>query len=544
MKILIKGGLVLDGSGKAGFKSDILIENEEIKEIKKNITIKDAMIIEAQDAMVSPGFIDIHSHGDLNIIKVNKTEPVVMQGVTTIIVGNCGLGLAPANEKVREYYQDYASRAFGGSTILFNSLNDFHKEIERKGVSCNLGFFIPHGNIRAYIMGTKEGKATEKEVDKMKELIKKDMEAGAFGMTTGLVYPPGSSTTTDELIELTKMVKDYGGIYMSHIRNEGSHIFDMGMPEVFQIAEEADIPVHISHWSVISRFAQDLTQKAIDIVQEKRENGMRITADVLPYDDGFTNLSFILLPTWVYEDFNSNLTNPEKRKKVINAILEKLTSMFFDDAPFYFNLIPKFILKKLIFSGLAKQVRILNAEKYKEYIGKTLYETLNELYPRKNIYNALLDFIKEEKGRVVIWIKHKDEDINVIPIMQLDFVCPSSDGLLVSEGNAHPNSHGAFVRVLERFVLEKKVLKLEEAIRKMTSLPASILGIKDRGLIKEGFKADLTIFKLKELKEKGTLENGCQFPEGIKDVIVNGSIVVSNGKHTGRLNGKILKNKS
>ncbi|MBD3195588.1 MAG: amidohydrolase family protein [Candidatus Lokiarchaeota archaeon] len=431
--------------------------------------------------------------------------------------------------------------AFGGSTDLYDTLGDYFKDIREKGVSSNLAFFIPHGNVRAFVLGTKEGEPTQEQLDKMKELIEDGMKSGAFGMSTGLVYPPGSESSTEELIELSKVVNSYGGIYMSHIRNEGSHIIDVGMEEVFRIANEANIPVQVSHWSVISKYAQNLTDEVINLVREKQEEGMKIKVDVIPYDEGFTSLSFILLPTWVYENFNENLTDPAKRKKVIDAIFEKLYSMFFADAPFYIRLIPKFILKKLIFTSLAKIVRVLDADKYKDYIGKTLKETLNEVYPDKNIYDSLLDFMKDENGRVVIQIKHKDEDINVIPMLVLDFACISSDGLLVVDGNAHPMSHGAFVRILERYVREKNLISLEEAIRKMSSLPASILGIDNRGIIKEGYKADLVIFNLDKIKEKGTLVNGCQFPEGINYVLVNGKITAANGIHEGVLNGRILK---
>ncbi|TFG14957.1 MAG: D-aminoacylase [Promethearchaeota archaeon] len=542
LDILIKNGIIIDGTGKLGYKSDILIKDDKIERIGTNIVNEGFRIIDASKKIVAPGFIDIHHHGDLSILDVNKAEAALKQGVTTLNVGMCGLGLAPANDKVRKYYFNYVSKAFGGSSELFDNLQDFFEAIENKGISPNLVFFIPHGNVRAYVMGTDDRSATDEELDQMKRIIKDGMEAGAFGMSTGLVYPPGSTTPTDELIELSKVVSDYNGIYMSHMRNEGSHVIDIGMAELIKIAKEANIKSHISHWSVISKFAQKITPQVINLIKEARESEkLQISADAVPYDDGSTSLSFILLSLWVYENFEENLTIPEKRKILLDDIYEKLYSMFFADAPFYIRIIPKFILRKLIFTGLAKLVRVISAEKNKQVEGKTLYEVFKELFPDRKLEDALLDFILEEKGDIMIQIKHKEEEINVIPILKQDFVCVSSDGFLVVNKNTHPTSYGAFARILERYVREMRIFSLEEAIKKMTSLPASVLGLSDRGLIKEGYKADLVIFELEKIREKGTLLNGAQHPEGIEYVIVNGDITVSNGRHTGILKGRILK---
>ena len=544
LDILIKNGIIIDGTGKLGYKSDILIKDDKIERIGTNLVNDGVKIVDASDKLVAPGFIDIHHHGDLSILDVNKAEAAIMQGVTTLNIGMCGLGLAPANDKVREYYFNYVSKAFGGSSELFDNLQDFFDAIEKKGISPNLIFFIPHGNVRAYVMGTDDRAATDEELDQMKGIINNGMKSGAFGMSTGLVYPPGSISSTDELIELSKVVSDYDGIYMSHMRNEGSHIIDIGMDELIKIAREADIKAHISHWSVISKFAQKITPQVINIIREVRQkDGLKISADAVPYDDGSTSLSFILLSLWVYENFEQNLKIPEKRKILLDDIYRKLYSMFFADAPFYIRLIPKFILKKLIFTGLAKLVKVISVEKNKQIEGKTLYEVFKELYPNRKLEDALLDFILEEKGDIMIQIKHKEEKINVIPILLQDFVCVSSDGFLVKNKNTHPTSYGAFTRVLERYVRNMKILSLEEGIRKMTSLPASILGLSDRGLIKEDYKADLVIFELEKIKEKGTLKNGAQHPEGIDYVIINGEITVSEGKHTGILKGRILKHK-
>ncbi|MBD3255031.1 MAG: amidohydrolase family protein [Candidatus Lokiarchaeota archaeon] len=544
MKVLIKNGNIIDGTGSPAFQADILVEDDKIIKIGSEINCEKCEIIDALNKVVSPGFIDMHSHGDLTILDVNKAEPSIMQGVTTINVAMCGLGLAPANEKVKEYYFNFVNKAFSASSELYDNLEQFFNAIEKKGVSINLSFFIPHGNVRAYVLGTKERKANESEMTIMKKIVRENMEAGAYGLSTGLVYPPGSVTPTSELIELSKIVSEYNGLYMSHMRNEGSGVIDEGMSELVSIAKEADVKAHISHWSVISKYAYKMTPDVIQYIQNARgKENLKITADITTYNDGCTSLSFFLLSQWVYENFNENLTNPQSRKKLINEIFEKIRAIFLADAPFYIKIIPKFILKKLIFKGMSKGVRIVSVDYNTDIEGMTLYDALQKLYPTQKIEEALLDLIKEEKGSILIQIKHKDEEKSVIPLFKQDFVCPSSDGFLVVDQNTHPRSYGAFPRVLERWVREMDVIPLEEAIRKMTSLPASILGLTDRGLIKEGYKADIVVYDPEIIKEKGTIKDGRQYPEGVDYVLVNGAITVKKGNHTGALNGKILKNK-
>jgi N-acyl-D-amino-acid deacylase len=452
----------------------------------------------------------------------------------------CGLSIVPANEKVR-YYFDFINKAFCSSERMFENLQDYFNAIEKVGISANLAFFIPQGNVRACILGPEERPANEEELDAMKEIVRNNMEAGAFGLSSGLVYPPGSITPTRELIELSKVVSEYDGIYDSHMRNEGSHVIDIGMSELVEIARKASVKAHISHWSVISKYSYELTPKVIEYIKNARKEGLQISADVTVYDDGCTSLSFILLSTWVFENFKENLTRMDTRKKLVKEIFEKLYSIFLSDAPFYIRMFPKFILKKLIFNGLSKGTKIISVTYNHQVEGKTIYDALKELYPNRKLEDALLDFIRDEEGGIMIVIKQKDEEKSVIPIFLQEFVCPSSDGFLVLDKNTHPRSYGAFARVLERWVREKKVINLEEAVRKMTSLPASILGLKDRGLIKENYQGDIVIFDLEKVKEKGTLENGRQHPEGIDYVIVNGQITAAKGKHLGALNGQILK---
>ena len=541
--MLIKNGLIIDGTGRPGYNSDILIEDDKIKKIEKDLETDGSKIIDATNKVIAPGFIDIHNHSDLTLLEHNDVDSFLKQGVTTLVVGMCGLGIAPANNKVKQYYFDFVSKAFTSTEIMFETLEDYFLAIEKKGISANFAFFIPQGNVRACVLGTDARAPSKDELNIMKDIVRENMEAGAFGLSTGLVYPPGSESSTEELIELSKVVSEYDGIYDSHMRNEGAGVIDIGMSELVEIARKANVKAHISHWSVISKYAYKITPEVIKYITDARKEGLKITADVVVYDNGSTSLTFILLSTWVFQNFKENLNNPKTRKKIANEVFEKLYQMFLADAPFHIKIIPKSIMRKLLFKGLAKRTKIFNVTYNHQVEGKSIYDALKMLYPKKKLEDALLDFIRDEDGGIMILVQTKDELKSIIPIFKQDFVCPSSDGFLVTEQNTHQRSYGAFARVLQRWVREMNVVPIEEAVRKMTSLPASILGLTDRGIIKEGYKADIVVFDPERVEEKGTFENGRQHPEGIEHVIVNGKLTIDKGKHLGVFNGQILKHK-
>ncbi|MBD3195590.1 MAG: amidohydrolase family protein [Candidatus Lokiarchaeota archaeon] len=542
MGILLKNGFVIDGSGVDGYDSDILIEGDKISKISKNIETENDKVIDVSGKIVCPGFIDMHNHADLTVYEANKTTAFIEQGLTTLLVGVCGLGVSPSNKLVQESYYKFIHKAFCVSPALYENIDDYFKALESKGVNVNLAFMIPQGNVRACVMGTKEGDASQEELEQMKSIIRENMELGAFGLSTGLVYPPGSSTSTEELIQLSKEVSKYNGFYDSHMRNEGAEVIEVGMNELIRIAREANIHAHISHWSVITGFGyQELTQKAIKLRNDALDEGLNITADITTYPDGFTSLSFVMLPTWVYSDFHENLTNPETRKKIKKEIFDKIYSMYLADAPFYLRILPRSLLRKIIFPKLSKGVTVIFALNNHEMEGKTLYEIFNILYPEKDIEDALLDYFRDEDGGIMIRIKQKHEEESMIPLLSQKGVAPSSDAVLILDGNNHPRTFNSFPRVIARWVREKQYFTLPEAIRKMTSLPAGIIGIKDRGLIKEGMKADIVVFDYDEIQDMGTLENGNQAPKGLDYVIINGDIAVSDGKYQGNLSGLVLR---
>jgi N-acyl-D-aspartate/D-glutamate deacylase len=539
VNILIKNGQIIDGTGSARYKADVMINEDKIERIGKNLSDHDVKVVDASNKIVAPGFIDMHSHADLTILQVNKAEAYLMQGVTTLVVGMCGLGLAPANDKVRKYYVNLVKSLIGVSKLqLFNTIEDLMNIVKEKRISPNLAFFIPHGNVRTCVLGMENRSPTFKELEEMKEIVRKGMRDGAFGLTTGLIYPPGIITPTDELIELSKIVREFNGIYDSHIRNEGAGILDIGMQEIIEIASKTDVQAQISHWKAGSNTAWDLTGEMIDLVKKAHKKGIRIYADLYPYEESSTTLSGLLLKPWAFTNFEENLLNPDTRRKILDEMIENLSSSYISNLS---QEIPKSAVADAIFSYLSKKMRIISVMHNHNIEGFKLGKALETLYPNKDISEALLDFIRDEEGSIMISTKHMSERKSIKYLFQQDFVAIGSDGFLVVKGNTHPRSYGTFPKILGKYVREKNYISLEDAIRKMTSLPVSILHLKDRGIIKIGHKADIVIFDPETVIDKSTYKNGCQYPEGIDYVLVNGAITVKEGKHTGTLNGEILK---
>ena len=544
MSILIKNGSIVDGTGEKQYKGDILIEGDSIVKIADSLDKEGAEVIDAEGKIVCPGFIDIHCHADLTLLEVPDLKEYLLQGCTTVTGGHCGFGLSPSNDIVRKYYANLATRLLAVNPELCEEIDEFAKKFEETKSSINLAMFIPQGNIRAYVCGISEEPATPEQIKQMQEIIRKEMEAGAFGISTGLAYVPGSGTKTEELIELSKIVAEYDGMYTSHMRNEGAHVMDIGMAEVFRIAKEANCRGHISHWSVVGGDASKMTPKLIEYMEDSQAEGLDLTADVTVYNDAVTPLAFIAFNTWVFDNFTENLTNPVTRERIKEEMFQKIAGIFLDNAPWYLKLIPKGLIKKLIWGILAKKVTILSTLVRPELQLMTLHQAVKKYYPnRKNLLDGLLDLIRDEEGGIIFTMVTKDEENGILPLFKRPYVCACTDGIVVpnQKQNVHPRNYGAFPRVIQRWVREENWISLETAIKKMTSLPAEQLQIPDRGILKEGFKADITILDFNTIEDVATVQNGRQHPKGIEHVIVNGAITVKNGEHIGIRNGEFLR---
>ncbi|MBC7361229.1 MAG: D-aminoacylase [Candidatus Aminicenantes bacterium] len=498
--LVIANGLVIDGSGNPWFKADIGIKGQKIIAIKDRIEPQKAeRVIEAAGLIVAPGFIDIHTHADEGILKIPGCENYISQGVTTLIGGNCGGHEFP--------------------------LSELFQKIQQQGIACNFGSLAGHNTIREKVMGMKMGEPTPEEMSRMKELLRQEMRAGALGLSTGLAYLPGTYSRTEELVELASVVAEFGGFYASHIRNQGKRI-TQAIEEAISIGEKNHLPVEISHIKLADEDVWNQLEMIIRPVEQARARGVEVTLDQYPYtatSSGFTS-SF---PQDVFEGgqekFLERLKDPETYDRVKQTIINnRLTS--------------KRGINKL------ETIYIARSQKFPDYEGKNLKQILEMMGKAATVDNGaelIIDIVKEGDASA-IFFQMDEKDVEAL--MKLPYVMIGSDGSLQvrGQGSPHPRSYGTFPRVLGEYVRNRQVITLEEAIRKMTSLPAQTLRIKNRGLLREGMYADITIFDPKKIKDLATFASPHQYSQGLVYVLVNGQEVIEQGKFTGKKPGMII----
>ncbi|MFX0103470.1 MAG: amidohydrolase family protein, partial [Candidatus Hodarchaeota archaeon] len=488
--IKIINGRVLDGTSNPECMKEILIENGMITGIDDEIKEKGDVIIDASGLHVCPGFIDIHTHSDFSILNNEHSPEKLLQGVTTEVVGNCGLGAAPTNEMIRSILNSLVKDYMYGKEIPeFKSLEDFHSKLSEMGHSINIASLLPHGNIRIMSpAGLVAKMPSNDELDELKAIVEKNMPY-AFGLSTGLVYPPGSITPKEEIAELCKVVSKYGGFYSSHIRNESSGVIG-AIDEAIFIGKEGGVPVQISHVKVA--FNNFITRKMLKQFKKARESGIDITGDVYPYIAGGANLGSIVLPPWVFaggaKSIKKTLMNEKKRGKIIEDSVKNLM-MFAKISPKLQKLLPLWFIK-LALKFLTKKVMITSTKYTPKYNGMMLNEVLKEYFKEANgIFNQVLNFLAQEEAAVSIAIFQESEKKVLIPILKAPFVMIGTDSL-----PGHPRTWGSYPKILGKYVREKGILTLPVAINKMTGMPAERLKLKDRGYLREGYKADITIF--------------------------------------------------
>ncbi len=533
--ILIKDAKIIDGTGGPWFWGDIAIEGDTIKAVGRRIEAEADRVIRAEGLAAAPGFIDPHSHADAVAPVFPELESLVMQGITTVIAGNCGSSLAPVNPELRELMERQARRWLPPELELkltWTTFDEYLTEMEKRLYGVNMAHLVGHGTIRAAAMGYEARDPTPEELEKMKELTAEAMEAGAWGLSTGLIYPPGCYAKTEEIIELAKVAARYGGVYASHIRGEGKTLLE-AVREAIRIGEEAGIPVEISHHKAASREMWGRSTETLRMMEEARKRGVDVTCDQYPYRAGATSLA-TLLPPWAHEGgmekLLERLKDPELRERMRRDIERGL--------PGWENFVEELGWENIYISHV-------QTEKNKAAEGKNLVE-VKEMRGEPDEFTALCNLLQEEEGAVGMIIFAMDEE-DVRRIMRHPLQMVGTDALAasprgpMSHGKPHPRYYGTYPRVLGRYVRELGVLTLEEAVRKMTSAPAQRFGLWDRGLIRPGFKADIVIFNPDTIIDKATFENPHQFPEGIEYVIVNGIIEVDRGELTGELGGRVLR---
>jgi len=539
--LLIKNGSVVTGAGNPWFEADVAIKEGRIARVGSLGHAQAERVIDAGGHVVAPGFVDMHNHSDTSIMVNPRSESFIRQGVTMLVFPNCGSGAAPLNDDLKEEFRRSTPEFFeAGLKLDWSTFDEYLRKIEAIGTSVNVAPFIGFGTVRRYVMGYEMRAPTRGELDAMRAEVEKAMRDGAFGITTGLRYVPQSWAETEEVIEVTKAASKYKGIYTSHVRDEGDRGDPIGaIEEIIRIAEEDDIPVHIAHFKILSKPHWDECDEILRIIEEARARGVDVTADQYPYPaSGSSPQAWI--PRWAREGGDEGLINkledPETRKRIRDE-LERVMEV----------------------RGGPGAALIRNYPLKREYIGKTVAE-VNEMLGRDDPTDTLLDIYKEHvekslagevEGRFS-FVSFNMTEKNVDKMMLKPWVMTSSDGrihapygpLVKRNPAVHPRFYGAFPRVLGHYVREKGLLTLEEAVKKMTSLPNQRLGIHDRGLIAEGMWADVTIFDPEKVKDRAEFtppEKTILYPEGIPYVIVNGVVTIDEGEHTGALAGKVLR---
>jgi N-acyl-D-amino-acid deacylase len=505
--LVLKGGQIYDGSGGESFVADIGIKGDRITAIGE-LGESGTKMIDAAGLYIAPGFIDVHNHAvfsededeefapgiELDFDELRRVKNYLYQGVATIVSGNCGAG--PHN------------------------VGDMYARMREEGIGLNVIELVGHGTIRDAVMGQDDRDPTAEELDQMKQMVAEAMEGGAVGLSTGLFYAPGSYAKTEEVIELARVVQQYGGIYASHVRDEGAN--DMGgvlaaMKEAVRIGEEAGVPVQIAHLKAAGPRAWGKAEEITRVFEDARNRGVQVYADQYPYPAGSTSISAIVLPRWVQAD---------------GRMLER-----FEDASIIDKVKADMMERIERFNG-PEAIVITYFDKNRDLEGKNLKQISEEM--GLNHVDAAIEILKTGDPAVVIFMM-REEDVEYF--MTKPYVMTSSDGLNVPFGFGlpHPRNYGAFTRKIRKYVLEEDVLSMEAAIRAATSLPAEMLGLKDRGLLKEGYAADIVAFNPETIRDRATFTEPHQYSEGIEFLLINGALAIEGGEYTGALAGRPLR---
>jgi N-acyl-D-amino-acid deacylase len=526
--LLIVGGHILDGSGSPWFEGSVAVKDGRIVDVGRLTNATARQVIDAKGMVVAPGFIDLHSHSDFTLLADGKGQSKIRQGVTTEILGEADSAGPVLGPVVPEFDKDL--RRYGIERD-WTTLGGYFARLERQGISVNIASYVGSGQVRECVMGNVDRDPTAEELEKMKGLVDQAMREGAAGLSSGLIYPPNSFAKTGELIELAKVAAKYGGIYASHIRGE-SWTSIRALQEAIEISEKAGLPVNIFHFKKYGRDNWGKMDEQVKLIQAARDRGVDITANQYPYIAAMTGLE-MTIPTKFQEGTSEQvverLKDPKVRAEIRKAIADGMPG--WDDNEV-----------KSVGGWHGVQVASMQRPENKKFEGKRMDEVAQMM--GKDPLDALCDLLISEGGSAeAVYFGMSDPDVRLA--MQQPWVGIGSDGSAVSPemefvGKPHPRFYGTFPRVLCHYVREEHVLTLADAVRKMTSFSAQIEGLKDRGLLRPGMAADITIFDPETVIDKATFDAPHQYPVGIPYVIVNGVVVLDKGQHTGAKPGKVL----
>lgn len=532
----ITNGLIIDGSGKAAFSGDIGIVKDKIVAIGDLGGQASVETIDANGNMVAPGFIDMHTHSDLSFKYDRRANSKLHSGVTTEVIGNCGICVAPVREENRQLLIDYLGTRLIGSIpvnleLPWTSFKEYLTWFDDNPPSINLAPLLGQGAVRIAVMGFAKGMPNAAELKDMQQITDTAMSEGALGLSSGLVYLPGEYSSKEEIAELCKMMIPYQGIYSTHMRTESDGIMD-AIDEALWIGGTAGVPVHISHLKLLSQNMLGKTDLVLERMAQAERSGIEVSYDTYPYTAGLTSLS-ACLPPWIFEGGVAKMIERLQDQSIRSRIRKEIA----EGLPGWQNFVKSAGGWEKFF------VSSVRSEENKHLEGKFITE-IGEMQG-KDPYDAAFDLLIAENGRVQMnYYAMLEEDVMTFlrqprAMIGSDAMSLSTEGIL-SFGKPHPRAFGTPTRFLGRYVREKKILSFEEAVKKMTSLPAKRLGLKARGLIKEDYYADIVIFNPDTVQDKATYVDPKQYSQGIENVIVNGQVIVDHGLQKDVYAGKVL----
>jgi N-acyl-D-amino-acid deacylase len=530
--LLIVGGQIIDGSGSPWFSGSVAVKDGKIADIGRLEGASAKQRIDASGLVVAPGFIDLHSHSDFTLLVDGNAQSKIRQGVTTEIIGeanSAGPVFGPAVEAFEKSSAPLSQK--GGIERDWTTLGEYFARLKRQRISVNIASYVGSGQVWEDVIGNVNRRPTPEEMENMKALVDQAMRDGAIGLASGLIYAPNMFATTDELAELAKVAARYGGIYTTHIRGEGANGIK-AIREAIEISEKAGLPAHILHFKMDGQENWGHMADQIAVIQAARDRGVDITADQYPYLAGMTGLKQCLPPKFLEgtpDEIVARLRDPKAREEIRRDIAQGLPGWDNNEV-------------KAVGGFHGVLLASVQQPENKKYEGKRMDEIARMM--GKEPVDTLCDLlISEGASPYAIYFGMSDADVDLA--MKQPWVGFGSDGVAVNPGmdfmgKPHPRFYGTFPRVLGVYVREKKVLTLPDAIRKMTSLAAQITGLTDRGLLRPGMAADVTIFDPNTVLDKATFEDPMHYPVGIPYVIVNGVVVINQGEHTGARPGRVL----
>src|SRR5437870_6622367 len=526
--VIIKGGTVYDGTGAEPRRADLAIRSDRIAGVGEFRSAKAKTVIDAKGRAVAPGFINMLSWSTESLIEDGRSQSEIRQGITTEIMGE-GESMGPVNDRVREHMlREQADIKYD---IKWNTLVEYLRYLETRGISCNVASFIGAATIREYVIGFEDKAPTAEQLDQMRELVRREMEAGALGIGSSLIYPPAFYAKTDELIELCKVAAKYQGKYISHVRSEGNQLFE-ALDELIRIAREANIPAELYHIKTAGKKNWSKEDQLLTRIERAQKKGLNVRANMYTYTAAGTGLD-ACLPPWTedggYPELFRRLRDP-----VMRAIIKAEAQVDSDE---WENL--------YLAAGSPEKILLVGfkSEKLKPLTGKTLAEVAK--MRGKDPIDTIMDLISEDESRIgTVYYLMSEE--NVKKELRKPWISFGSDEASqapespFTKSNPHPRAYGNFARVLGKYARDEKVLSMSDAMHRLSGLPATNLGLDHRGFLKEGMFADVVVFDPAKITDHATFDKPHQYATGVKHVFVNGVQVIKDGEHTGAKPGRAL----